>query len=220
MRLILMLLFPFISCAQDYSIRFSMCINSHEIELGKTYSIEENEIKIENLKFYISNISLYQKNKLVYKDSVLARLIDLENRESLNLKFDNIIKFDRIVFNLGIDSLTNVSGALAGDLDPTKGMYWTWQSGYINFKLEGTDPRCKNRHHRFQYHLGGYAYPFATIQEIDLKINKKVNKSLIILPIEKFLNVANPEKKSEIMSPSKEAVDLSNLLGDLFEIRS
>jgi hypothetical protein len=220
MRLIFMLLFPYISCAQNYSIRFSMCISNQEIELGKTYSIEENEIKIENLKFYISNISLYQKNKLVYKDTVFARLIDLENRESLNLKFDNIKKFDRIVFNLGIDSLTNVSGALAGDLDPTKGMYWTWQSGYINFKLEGTDPRCKSRNHRFQYHLGGYAYPFATIQEIDLKINKKVNKSLIILPIEKFLNVANPEKKSEMMSPCKEAVDLSNLLGDLFVIRS
>jgi hypothetical protein len=68
--------------------------------------------------------------------------------------------------------------------------------------------------------LGGYAFPFATIQEIDLRINKKVNKALIILPIEKFLKVANPEKKSEIMSPCKEAVDLSNLLGDLFEIRS
>jgi hypothetical protein len=197
-----------------------MCLNDNEIELGKTYNIDSNEIKIENLKFYISNLALYQKNKLVYKDSVLARLIDLENRECLNLKFDKTKKFDRIVFNLGIDSLTNVSGALGGDLDPTKGMYWTWQSGYINFKLEGTDPRCKSRNNRFQYHLGGYAYPFATLQQVDLKTIKKVYKSQIIIPFEKFLKAAKPEKKSEIMSPCKDAVELSKLLGDLFEIKS
>lgn len=219
MRLILMLLFPLISCAQDYSVRFSLCINNQEIELGKNYSIDENEIKIENLKFYISSLAFYNKNKLVYKDSILARLIDLENRESLNLKFDKIKKIDRIVFNLGIDSLINVSGALGGDLDPTNGMYWTWQSGYINFKLEGTDPRCKSRHHRFQYHLGGYAYPFATIQQVELKTNKKVNKSQIILPIEKFLKASKPENLSEIMSPGSRAVELSAILKQLFSVK-
>jgi hypothetical protein len=220
MKLILMLLFPLISFAQDYSIQFSMCLNDNEIELGKNYNIDSNEIKIENLKFYISNLRFYNNNKLVYKDSAIARLLDLEKLESLKIKVNKLRKFDRIVFNLGIDSLTNVSGALGGDLDPTKGMYWTWQSGYINFKLEGTDPRCKSRNHRFQYHLGGYAAPFNSLQEISLNLDKKSTKAEIILPIDKFLKEANPENQSEIMSPSNRAVELSAILKQLFVIKS
>jgi hypothetical protein len=162
---------------------------------------------------------MIRNNKIVFQDSLPARLIDIKNKNSLSINVKNRLKFDKIVFNLGIDSLTNVSGALGGDLDPTNGMYWTWQSGYINFKLEGTDPRCKSRYHRFQYHLGGYAYPFATIQQVELKTNKKGNKSQIILPIEKFLKASKPENQSEIMSPGSRAVELSAILKQLFSVK-
>jgi hypothetical protein len=67
-------------------------------------------------------------------------LIDFDENDSnaLCLEIPDDIEFDAIQFNLGLDSLTNVSGALGGDLDPTKGMYWTWQNGYVNFKLQGS----------------------------------------------------------------------------------
>lgn len=39
-------------------------------------------------------------------------------------------------FLLGVDSLTNVSGAFGG-ASTIKGMYWAWNSGYINLKLKG-----------------------------------------------------------------------------------
>ncbi len=220
MKLFYVLFFPILTFAQENSLRFALCINNIDIELGNTYNTGKRNITVENLKFYISNLSLFQKNKLVYKDSASARLLDLDNPKSLTIKLNKIKKFDRIIFNLGIDSTTNISGALGGDLDPTKGMYWTWQSGYINFKLEGTDPRCNSRHHRFQYHLGGYAFPFATIQQVELKLTKKLSKAIIVLPLENFLKAINPEKKPMVMSPCKEAVELSKLLSNLFEIRS
>ena len=60
----------------------------------------------------------------------------------------------RIYFQIGIDSLTNVSGDLDGDLDPALGMYWAWNSGYINMKLEGKSSSCKSVKKEFQFHIG------------------------------------------------------------------
>lgn len=31
-----------------------------------------------------------------------------------------------------------------GDLDPLNGMYWAWNSGYINMKIEGITPKCQD----------------------------------------------------------------------------
>lgn len=78
--------------------------------------------------------------------------------------------YDAFRFNPGIDSLENVSGAFGGDLDPTKGMYWAWHSGDINFKLEGHSAGCGSRDNAFQLRLGGYQAPHASLQTIHLAV--------------------------------------------------
>ncbi len=220
MRLLLILLFPIVTFAQESQIRFKPTFNAHEIETGKSYPFEKRSISIENLKFYISNLVIILNDKIVFQDSLPARLIDIENKNSLSINVKNGLKFDKIVFNLGIDSITNVSGAFGGDLDPTKGMFWTWQSGYINFKLEGKDPLCKSRHQKFQYHLGGYAAPYNSLQLISLNLDKKSTRAEIRLPIDKFLKAVNPQNQSEIMSPSSRTVELSAILKQLFVVKS
>jgi hypothetical protein len=220
MRVLLLLFFPLLSFAQESKIRFILSFNEQEIELGKSYPFENREIVLENLKFYISNLVLLSNNKIVSQDSLPARLIDIENKNSLSINLSNSQKFDKIVFNLGIDSLTNVSGVLGGDLDPTNGMYWTWQSGYINFKLEGKDPLCKSRHQKFQYHLGGYAAPFNSLQQLSLNLDKKSTRAEIRMPIDLFLKAAKPQNQSEIMSPGSRAVELSAILKQLFVVKS
>ena len=220
MKALLILFFPFVTFAQESQIRFNPTFNEHEIEIGKSYPFEKRSISIENLKFYISNLVLILNNKIVFQDSLPARLIDIENKNSLSINVKNWLKFDKIVFNLGIDSIINVSGAFGGDLDPTKGMYWTWQSGYINFKLEGKDPLCKSRHQKFQYHLGGYAEPFSSLQKVELNLSRKTFNALIELPIEKFLKEAKPEIQSEIMSPGSRSVELSSVIKNLFIVKS
>jgi hypothetical protein len=220
MKALLILFFPFVIFAQESQIRFKLSFNDQEIEIGKTYLFENRDVNIDNLKFYISNLQIIAKNKIVFQDSLPARLIDIENKSSLSINLKQKKKFDKIVFNLGIDSLINVSGAYGGDLDPTNGMYWTWQSGYINFKLEGTDPLCKSRHQKFQYHLGGYAAPYNSLQQISLILDKKSTRAEIRLPIDQFLKAANPQNQSEIMSPGSRAVELSAILKQLFVVKS
>lgn len=56
---------------------------------------------------------------------------------------------------IGIDSTRNCSGAQTGDLDPARGMFWTWNSGYIFLKLEGKSP-VAGTNQAFTYHIGGF----------------------------------------------------------------
>ena len=98
-----------------------------------------NDIQIETCKFYISNIKFYSNSSVLYGNSNFYKLIDFKSDTSvvITTQIPSNIYVDAISFDLGIDSNVNKQGIQGGDLDPTMGMYWSWQSGYINFKLEG-----------------------------------------------------------------------------------
>lgn len=120
-------------------------------------------------------------------------------------------------FYLGIDSSTNVAGVGQGDLDPTKGMYWAWQSGYINMKLEGNSKLCSKTKNEFQYHLGGYAAPNNALQLIELKLdgNGRYN---VKVDVEQFFTRTDMRQIAHVMSPSIKAVELSAHAAKMFSI--
>ena len=181
-------------------------------------SNDASQLRIEVLRFYLSNVQLLKNAKVVLQEGI-AHLVDAANKNSLHISLDNKenIEYDELKFNLGIDSVTNVSGALGGDLDPTKGMYWTWQSGYINFKLEGSSPYCKTRNNEFQFHLGGYQRPNDCLQTLSYPIN---NSKLIMLHlnVQKILSQIDLAKINHVMSPGEETVRLSKIVAKAFEV--
>jgi hypothetical protein len=180
---------------------------------SNTFYIINNtdSIQITALKFYISNIELMDEHKMVWKDSIHFHLLDGFNDTTFSVNIPENVTYTKVKFNLGIDSITNVSGAMGGDLDPTKGMYWTWQSGYINFKLEGTSNLCKTRHNEFQFHLGGYQYPFNSLQTVFIDVIPKQNIELG-MDIQKILSSINLSKQHHIMSPGQEAIIFSETI--------
>ena len=186
------------------------------------YGASNDSIQIERFKYYISAIELYNENERIYVEQNSFHLVDLEDSSTWNmvLEMEGKIDFSHIQFHLGLDSLTNVSGAMGGDLDPTKGMYWTWQSGYINFKLEGKSNLCPTRNNVFQFHLGGYVYPNATLQTVRLAVEKaKENTSILIqTDIGVFLNLINLAEQNEVMSLGQESKELSNQTSQIFRI--
>jgi len=196
--------------------------NDQKIVLDENYFLQNQEsISIQTLKYYISSIQLLKNKKVVWKETKSFHLIDEEDSSSKNIKIAKTpidIDFDDIVFNIGIDSATNYRGVQGGDLDPTNGMYWTWQNGYINFKIEGKSTFCKTRNNAFQFHIGGYENGLATLQKVSLKINKK-NPLEINLDIEKLFEKINLSNQNEIMQPCKEAVEIANKLPLLFNIQ-
>ncbi|HMT71271.1 MAG TPA: hypothetical protein PKD16_13985, partial [Saprospiraceae bacterium] len=117
-------------------IRFVPKMLDENLLLDKAYFLNNDTITVSNLKFYISNLAAYNADSLVFELYKKHHLFDLSQVKTHHLteKLPSNVRFDKIGFYVGVDSLTNVSGAIAGDLDPTNGMYWTWQSGYINFK--------------------------------------------------------------------------------------
>ena len=196
--------------------------NDQKIVLDENYFLQNQEsISIQTLKYYISSIQLLKNKKVVWKETKSFHLIDEEDSISKKIKIAKKpidIDFDEIVFNIGIDSVTNYRGVQGGDLDPTNGMYWTWQNGYINFKIEGKSTFCKTRNNAFQFHIGGYENGLATLQKVSLKINKK-NPLEINLDIEKLFEKINLSNQNEIMQPCKEAVEIANKLPLLFNIQ-
>lgn len=187
------------------------------LPLSKTDSVQ-----ITLLKFYLSNIELLNDKKVVWRESNSVHLMDLEDINSFKvaLNVPKSIAFNSIKMNLGIDSLTNVSGALGGDLDPIKGMYWAWQSGYINFKLEGKSPICPTRKHAFQFHLGGYLGTDYAMQTIDFQLNKPISDTIALqLNIQNFLSRIDLKQQNSIMIPSAEAVLLAQKVAQLFTLK-
>ncbi len=205
------------------NISFFPTLNNEFIEINKEYFSQsiDDSINFEAIRFYISDIELFQDDDLIFSLEKKHHLIDLETPESLKMDFEikQDLKFNKIKFNLGVDSLTNVGGAMGGDLDPSNGMYWTWQSGYINFKLEGITASCPARHHFFQYHLGGFQSPYNSLQTIELPLFNTDSKSIKInLAIDDFFKNINIKETYEVMSPSQRATDLTELIASMFSI--
>jgi hypothetical protein len=200
----------FASSAQKLSISFYPVFNN------KTLIVSEDTtgtgIQINSFRFFITDLHLIKNNKRVWTSPAQAFLIDLSEKSSSCRTFNDLPEFDEIGFSLGIDSITNVSGAFGGDLDPSNGMYWTWQSGYINMKLEGFYNKQK-----FTFHLGGYAAEENALQHVVLKTKDFSNIS-IALDLSSFFTQVDLKKNNHIMSPSAEAVKISAAVAAAFKI--
>lgn len=187
---------------------------------GRQKLVKGDSINLETFRIYLSKLCLLKNGKTVAKASKINWLADASNPLSLSLSIP--VKkgrsFDTIEFFIGIDSSTQSGGAMAKDLDPIHGMYWTWQSGYIHVKLEGQYAKCQTRKQRFQWHIGGYSYPWSTIQKIRLPCNTQ-QELTIEISLDQFFKAAFELEQCEIMSPGPMAVKLSKMMSDSFHFR-
>lgn len=205
-------------------LRFEAYFGEEKLELGRFYKItEKDSVAVEVLRFYLADLSLLGANKTLLEDSVKAHLIDWEVPGSCLIDLKKPFAASELKglgFSLGIDSLTNVSGALGGDLDPTTGMYWTWQSGYINFKLEGVSNLSAARKNQFHLHLGGYAAPHNALRRVTLQTPKTEASTkghwVIRMDLKSFIIESDLRKNHSIMSPSATSSQLSENVSKKF----
>ena len=185
-------------------------------------SPSSDSIQLTKLQFYLSDIQLELSNGEIISDPQKAHLIDIFEPSSLQLAIPIDPKnasIKSLHFNLGIDSTTNVSGAQAGDLDPVNGMYWSWQSGYINLKIEGISPKCNTRKHAFQYHIGGYLQPNRALRKIELHVNTTPQEEIFVkMDLATFFSNINFTTLSLIMTPGSNAMKLANYCTQMFSI--
>jgi hypothetical protein len=191
----------------------SSIIDSH----GKV--IENFNPEITLLKFYVAQIQFLHKGLVVFTDSNAFHLVDITdgNPFQIVVQHSYLGNYDELQFCIGVDSVTNISGALGGELDPTKGMYWTWQSGYINFKLEGKHYLSSARQHEFQFHLGGYQQPYYGLRKLSFRV-KKAESIDIKFSTLKFLQSIDLATTNHIMSPSVAAIAAADIMVQSFNV--
>lgn len=114
---------------------------------------------ISTFKYYVSNVVLTKTDNSTFSVPNSYYLIDHGSGASFSLAISNIpvADYKAITFLIGVDSTRNVSGAQSGDLDPGKGMFWSWSSGYIMAKLEGNSPQSGASNKKLTFHVGGFS---------------------------------------------------------------
>lgn len=178
---------------------------------------------LHTFRWYLGDVVFWKNGGAVFSENGRYHLLDLEDSVSLAWPIPPAaIGADSLSFSLGVDSATTRSGAMGGDLDPTKGMFWSWQSGYINVKLEGTASQSTARGKTFELHLGGYWPPFQAAQPVGLPIGKANGAKNLALTLElaPLFEAVDWPQKPNIMSPGAEAVRLSKRLALSFNVRS
>ena len=174
--------------AKKIILVFHHMIGKEELVLGNaTKNIWGENMTVQKFKYYVSNFSLTDVSGKSVALPVQFFLIDEADSASKTITLTiPDIAFNKIEFLLGVDSMRNVSGIQTGALDPAKGMFWTWNSGYIMAKLEGESPLANAAGNRFTYHIGGFRFgintvrkislPVAVIQKNEIHINADINQ--------------------------------------------
>lgn len=165
-------------------LNFNNLFGNEKLVLGKEYTnVHGEKLKVKTLNYFISNIEIgFQDGSIftVEQDSSYF-LIKEQEKESLSISLKNLPnkKVNSIKFLVGLDSLRNTLdiSKRTGNLDiagKARGMYWSWNSGYIFFKMEGESPVVPDSlANKYYYHIGGYGgYESKTINNIKTKLVK------------------------------------------------
>jgi hypothetical protein len=174
----------------SYNIGYSQKGKLNAIEINFTHYVGNQVLKLDSIlyknelkqdfsvtkfKYYIANIALLSEDGKPFKNNNYF-LIDEEKPNSKKIILENLPsgKYVSIDFTIGIDSIDNCSGAQSGALDPINGMFWTWNTGFIFMKLEGTSEFSSSPNAQLEYHIGGFKKPNNCIRTISLPLNKSM----------------------------------------------
>ncbi len=137
-----------------------------------------NTFNITLCKYYISNIKITKSDNTVWAEPNSYHLIDYSDPLSTIVEIPHVPYSDykSIEFMIGVDSTKNVSGAQSGDLDPAKGMFWSWNSGYIMAKMEGISPQSTATANKLTIHVGGFSGANSVLKIVSPSFNGNVAK--------------------------------------------
>ncbi|MCH7413195.1 hypothetical protein MM213_06850 [Belliella sp. R4-6] len=192
-------------------------------EVGSTnyrYSTANGqEFNLTRFGYYISHVRLEGPNGEVFIDEMNAsadanqikgyyRVVQGES-DTYNIHLKNIPEgqYNKIIFNLGVKEDGIQEGAVGGILDRAAGAwFWNWNSGFINYIIEGHSPASLRDENRLQIHIGGWK----NIPSADENPQRFFDNNVeVSLPFDATVRV------SETMRPSPHIImDLLKVIGD------
>ncbi|MFN5095396.1 MAG: MbnP family protein [Ignavibacteria bacterium] len=181
-------------------LTFIPFFGNHQVQLGKMIVNEEDTVSITSFTFYISS----RKHQSTLSSTPIRFLLTMEDSLTFTIPDD----IDSLCF--GLDSIDNVNTSFEGALDPIHGMFWTWNSGYVNCKIEGTWSRSRHIHQSFTLHLGGYRFPYSSFFMFKVPSDQqRVSMAIDLLPV---IMHALHKHEGNIMSTGPAAFTCSQIL--------
>jgi hypothetical protein len=209
---------------QQLVLHFQNRFGNETLIPEQSYILQGDTLTINRFKYYISHFALTDEQGKKVTLPIQYYLIDAADEASANITLSIPKgKYRSIHFLLGVDSLRNVSGVQSGALDPLHGMFWTWNSGYIMAKLEGTATSSQIAGKQFTYHIGGFRANNNTSRQITLPIPSSNNPITIIADAKKWFDGPNElviSKEPVCHSPGALAVRIANNYALMFSILS
>ncbi len=199
-KIVTILFFSSISLAQKLELKTALKFSNNSINIGEKIELNNKyKLNIKEFKIYLNTVT----------ESVMIDtnyFFSPEGYQLIQFEKDAVLKFDiientnkRTKLLIGVDSMTNVSGVMGDDLDPMWGMYWSWQSGFINAKITGVLEKEQTQI-PFEFHLGGYQFPFYNAQQVELVIPD--NPNLLVFDLAPLLDwVLKNGDEIHVMSP-------------------
>lgn len=194
--------------------------SSYTNSFGEKYTISK-------LKYYISNVHFISAGPNHTGKNVF--LIDAAKNNSLKIERP-ALPIKGIEFWVGVDSILNCTGAQSGALDPLNDMFWTWNTGYVVFKLEGTAAVSTADMHRIEQHIGGYKGEYKTIRKVFIPLkkgfflnNKSMGNIVISVNLDKYWNGIHKIRISEhpmITTIGKTAKEAADNFKEMFSVKN
>lgn len=213
-------------------MEFTNMVGSARMTLNNEWykNAANDSFRIITYKYYISNIVLHTADGKSYTEPDSYHLINEEDASSYKFRLDKVPvgNYTSVTFLVGVDSLHNSTGAQAGALDPSLGMIWNWNTGYIMAKMEGYANTSPQTDGFFAMHVAGYRGEFNVLKTITLNFPEHADVSGARTPNVHILSDAlewfkNPETitirdYSNVMTEGKQAYKVATNYADMFTI--
>ncbi|MCA0365723.1 MAG: hypothetical protein LCH67_16905 [Bacteroidetes bacterium] len=148
------------------SLNFDNMVGTEDLVMGsKTYTNTSGEkFTVTTLNYFISNIELKKADGSVLKYADQYFLVKESDKASQTVTLNDVPAADYVslTYTVGVDSAKSVTDVSkrTGVLDPASygadNMYWSWNSGYIFFKMEGNSDNITATNKKYQFHIGGF----------------------------------------------------------------
>ncbi len=173
--------------ASDVILEFDHLWSTNEFSMEKDllHPRLQETLNFTTMKYYISNVKLRKTDGTWYDAPESYFIIDAAGVNKSNEAIVSNVpagEYNAVEIMLGVDSTRNVSGSQTGALDPNNGMFWSWNSGYIMIKAEGSSPEAANN--SFSFHLGGFkgehSVPMTRVYEFNNKLIVKEGRKPVV----------------------------------------
>jgi len=188
-------------------VHHQVTLGDAKVVLGEWQKSDSNvSVRIDKLRWYVSLPPAGKKGSKAW-------LLDLADSASLDQQMSRPVN-NKISLLFGIDSTIQVGGVGTGALDPLRGMYWTWQTGYVQWKMEGAI-RVDSVESPLELHLGGFDGATKSQSMLsDYLIYPTTNSVIAQWDISPFLSEVVRRKKFGVMSPSPIAREYCRIIAN------